>query len=529
MEENGIPINDLYQEMLPHVERLRAADGCHYTPEGSAFFAEHVAESVEKVLKTADGAMPNERPNILLMIAEDMSWKDWAVYGNEFAKTPHIDKVAAEGALFRNAYCNSPVCHPSRSALLTGQDIWRLRDAAVFGGTLHATFDTYPAMLRDAGYEVASSGKGWGPGYTAPGGWQVPPTGRKASLPDVLAGAKSGQAPFCFWWGTTLGHRDFNYKPDGRALDAIKVPPFLPDTRAVCEDFAGYYQEVEAFDTEVGKVVAALEDSGLAQNTILMVTSDHGMPWPRGKGSLYDMGTRVPLIVRWPGRIKPGRVVDDFVNFIDLAPTIVELAGLPASEQMTGKSLKTILLSEQSGRIEEERDRTHFGLEAHPSEGPYNWWLGYMSCRAIRTDKHLYIRNFPREGHPGWRPVQGGPAVGIMQKEMAADEVVRRNYEMCFGTRPEEELYDVKADPWQMQNLAGDPEFAEVKASMAKDLALYMTTTGDPRARGGGDIFARYPIRAGKSQGTMGGYNRDGKLELFPATEYDAWMKENLE
>ena len=155
-----------------------------------------------------------KRPNVLLMIADDMSWKDWGVYGNKFVKTPHIDMAAEEGVRFSNAYCTSPVCHPSRSALLTGQDIWRLRDAAVFGGTLHNTFDTYPTMLRDAGYEVAHRGKGWGPGYTEPGGWKVPPTGRLARLPQLLAAGAGGERPFCFWWGTTLGHRAFNYRPD---------------------------------------------------------------------------------------------------------------------------------------------------------------------------------------------------------------------------------------------------------------------------------------------------------------------------
>ncbi len=468
-----------------------------------------------------------KRPNVVLMIADDMSWKDWGVYGNKFAKTPNIDKAAKEGVRFTNAFCDSSVCHPSRSALLTGQDIWRLRDAAVFGGTLHNTFNTYPKMLREAGYEVAHSGKGWGPGYTETGGWKVPPTGKIARLPQLLTAGACGERPFCFWWGTTLGHRPFNYRPDDRSLETIEVPPYLPDTRTVREDFAGYYQEVEAFDAEVGKVMKMLEKAGLTEETILIITSDHGMPWPRGKGSLYDMGTRVPLIVRWPKRIKSGRVVDDFVNFIDLAPTIVELAGLPASKQMTGKSLTKILMSDRSGTIESRRDRTHFALEAHHTAGPYQAWLGYMSCRAIRTDEHLYIRNYPRKGHPGWRPLQGGPAVAIMQKEMAADETVRRNYQLCFGLRPDEELYDLKADPYQMKNLAADPRFAEVKASLKKDLADYMRTTTDPRATGHGEVFARYPIWAG-GRTQMGGFNRTGQFELFDKSKYARWMKENF-
>ena len=482
---------------------------------------------VEMIGSTVGAESATKRPNVLLMIADDMSWKDWGVYGNKFVKTPHIDKAAKEGVRFSSAYSTSPVCHPSRSALLTGQDIWRLRDAAVFGGILHNTFATYPKMLREAGYEVAHSGKGWGPGYTEPGGWKVPPTGKIARLPQLLAAGAGGERPFCFWWGTTLGHREFNYRPDDRSLETIEIPPYLPDTRTVREDFAGYYQEVEAFDAEVGKVMEMIEKAGLSEETILIITSDHGMPWPRGKGSLYDMGTRVPLIVRWPRRIKPGRVVDDFVNFIDLAPTIVEVAGLPASKRMTGKSLTKILMSDRSGQIESRRDRTHFALEAHHTVGPYQAWLGYMSGRAIRTHDYLYIRNYPRKGHPGWRPLQGGPAVAIMQKEMAADETVRRNYQLCFGLRPEEELYAVKADPWQMRNLASDPRFAEIKITLEKGLTDYMRTTHDPRAAGRGEVFARYPIWAG-GDSQMGGYNRAGQLELFKQSQYAQWMKENV-
>lgn len=241
-------------------------------------------------------AAEKERPNIILMIADDMSMKDWATYGNTFAKTPNINTVARQGVKFNNAFCGSPVCHPARSVMLTGQEIWRLRDAALFGGTLHKDITTYVDLLGKAGYDVAYSGKGWGPGALLPGGRTSPPTGRRSSLAAVLR--QGGKRPFCFWWGTTLGHRAFKYRPDGRSLDAITLPPYIPDTPAVRKDYAGYYQEVEAFDTEVGRVMQQLDKAGVADNTILIITSDHGMPWPRGKGSLYDLGTRVPLIVR---------------------------------------------------------------------------------------------------------------------------------------------------------------------------------------------------------------------------------------
>ena len=232
-----------------------------------------------------------------------------------------------------------------------------MRDAAVFGGTLHKDIETYVDLLPKAGYDVAHSGKGWGPGALSPGGRTSPPTGRKASLSAILS--RGGNRPFCFWWGTSLGHREFQYRPDGRSLDTIEVPPYVPDTPGVRKDYAGYYQEVEAFDKEVGKVVELLDKAGLSKETMLVVTSDHGQPWPRGKGSLYDLGTRVPLIVRWPARVKAGRVVDDFVSFTDFAPTFLDAGSVKVPAEMTGKSLMKILESEKSGTIDPNRDNQY--------------------------------------------------------------------------------------------------------------------------------------------------------------------------
>jgi N-sulfoglucosamine sulfohydrolase len=462
--------------------------------------------------------LAQERPNILLMIADDMSAKDWGVYGNTFATTPNIDAVARQGLTFSNAFCSSPVCHPARSVLLTGQEVWRLRDAAIFGGTLHKDIPTYVDLLQQAGYDVAYNGKGWGPGVLAPGGRTSPPTGRKARIGDIL---RQGR-PFCFWWGTTLGHREFNYRPDGRDLSAIELPPYIPDTPAVRKDYAGYYQEVEAFDAEVGKVVRQLADAGQADNTLLIITADHGQPWPRGKGSLYDLGTRVPLIVRWPTHIKPGRVVDDFVDFSDFAPTFLEIANLAVPSEMTGSSLMPLLLGEDAAT----RDRTFLGLESHPTSGPYEWWLGYMSCRAVRTAEFLYIRNYSRPGHTGWKPTQAGPIVDIMKTQMASNPTVKANYDLCFGLRSAEELYDVRTDPHQITNLADDPRYAEAKRALRESLDAHMKATDDPRATSEGEVYPNYPVWSNK--GGMGGYNRAGQLELFPQPKYTEWVKENL-
>ena len=216
-----------------------------------------------------------------------------------------------------------------------------------------------------------------------------------------------------------------------------------------------------------GKTLSAITVQSMADLGYgVDVTQADAYTLPGGAATVTSSKDAVPAAaIRGDDRVR-----ESLASLIDLVPTILDAAGLPASEQVTGKSLMKILRSDRSGVIEQRCDRTHFAFEAHHTVGPYQAWIEYMSGRAIQTDKHLYIRNYSRQGHPGWKPVQGGPAVGIMQKEMAADETVRRNYELCFGHRPEEELYDVKADPYQMHNLADDHWFSEVKKTLQQAL-----------------------------------------------------------
>ncbi len=455
----------------------------------------------------------DSRTNILFMISDDMSWRDWGVYGGSFAKTPHIDKLAEKGVRFSNVYCGSPICHPARSVLLTGQEIWRLKEASVFGGTLQNSYAIYPSLLEKSGYQVGRQGKGWAPGYWELGGWESPPTGKKVPLDKFLA-EHSGKTPFCYWLGSSLGHRPFHYKVDGRDLGTIEIPPFLPDTPEVRKDLAGYYQEIEQFDKQVGKVVKLLKQNGVLDNTLLIVTSDHGMPWPRGKASLYDLGTRVPFIAHWPDKIRPGRVVEDFVSFADLAPTLLEVADLETAPEMTGKSFLKLLTAEESGTIDPGRDKIFFGLEAHPGGKHFSRWLGPMSCRGVRTSNYLYIQNYPKPEGGGWNPVQAGPIPDLLMQETAT----KTNYRLCFGPRPPEELYDVRKDVWQTHNLAEEEGLAKVKEKLKKDLEAYLWKTGDPRILGSGDIFSSYPIWY--LDGKMARRGKDGKVSLFPKSDY---------
>ena len=244
-----------------------------------------------------------DRPNILFCISDDQSWLHAGAMGDPVVKTPAFDRVAGEGVLFKHAFCDAPTCGPSRSALLTGQPIWRLEEAGNIHSTLPRKFATYTDMLEQAGYRIGHTSKGWGPGRLEPGGRTRNPAGDKFEGFEEFFREQPGDQPFCFWLGSTDPHRPFKLgsgaesgKDPGRAV----VPPHLPDHSVTRNDILDYYVEVERFDSKVGQALALLDRSGQFDNTIVVVTSDHGMPFPRAKASLYDYGSRVPLAISWP-------------------------------------------------------------------------------------------------------------------------------------------------------------------------------------------------------------------------------------
>jgi N-sulfoglucosamine sulfohydrolase len=241
------------------------------------------------------------RPNILFCISDDQSWAHTGANGDPVVKTPAFDRVATEGLRFINSFCDAPTCGPSRSAVLTGQSIWRLEEAANIWSTLQAKFATYPALLRDAGYSIGYTGKGWGPGRLEPGGRSENPagpnfTGKTLEVPfrsiratdyagnfDEFLGQVSDDQPFCFWLGTSEPHRPYHDGAGlttGKRLSQVEVPDIFPDNDLVRSDILDYLVEIEHFDSMVEIAIALLEKSGLIENTIVVVTSDHGMPFP---------------------------------------------------------------------------------------------------------------------------------------------------------------------------------------------------------------------------------------------------------
>jgi uncharacterized sulfatase len=311
-------------------------------------------------------------------------------------------------------------------------------------------------------------------------------------------------------------------------LENVKVPACLPDSEQVRTDICDYYWEVRRFDTEVGELLKILQDNGELENTLVVISGDNGMPFPRCKSNLYDLGTNVPLAVRWPARVKVGRVVDDFISLADLAPTFLEAAGLKPTVQMTAKSFLNVLTSDKSGRVDSKRNHVLTGKERHvPGQ---QTGMGGYPMRAIRTHDFLYIRNFkpdrwpagapkgyaqpvditvsrPRGTHYGYADVDASPTKSFMLK-YRDDPKVKKLFELAFGRRPAEELYDLRKDTAQLNNVADHPDYAKVKSKLAADLVAELKATKDPRVIGNGDVFDTYPYYGVMPDSKPAGTNR---------------------
>ena len=433
------------------------------------------------------------RPNILVLMADDWGWPASPLYGDRAVKTPALERVARDGVLFNHAYCSSPSCTPSRGALFTGQDFWRLEEGANLLGTLPAKFPVYNDLLAKAGYVIGSRSKGWSPGNLTAGGRTENPAG-----PRIGKGGFEGflqrlpaDKPFCFWFGSTDPHRPYKKGSGVNAgLDPAKVqvPGFLPDVPEVRSDFCDYALMVQRFNDDAMKALSALEKSGRYDNTLIFISGDNGAPFPHGKTQLYEWGVHQPLAICWKGRVPGGRTVDDYTGFTDLAPTILEAAGLHVPAEMTGKSLLPLLLSGKAGQVERQRDAAFMGLERH---------VGSYPMRAIRTREFAYIRNFATDRDPN-NYGRGGPSMEYMIAHKDDDAEMKHLYAASFGPRPREELYDLLKDPNELTNLASVAACAEIKKRMSDRLMAYLKRTEDPRAIGRGDVFDKARTWDGK-------------------------------
>lgn len=437
-------------------------------------------------------------PNILFCFADDWCWPDAGIYGDKVVRVPNFERVAKEGALFTRAYSAAPSCTPSRAAILTGRAVHSLEEGANLHGFLPKKFEVYPDILEKAGYVVGYEHKGWGPGNFKAGGRDRNPAGPQfKTFGEFLKTVPEGK-PFCFWFGSFNPHRPYEKgagAKSGLSTEQVKVPGYWPDVPDVRSDILDYYSEIETFDQELGEHLAQLEARGCAQNTLVVISGDNGRPFPRCKANCYEMGSHQPLAIRWPEKFKGGKVIEDFVNLYDLTPTFLEAAGLKPTKEMAGRSLLPLL----AGKKQKGRDMVFVERERHANVRKGD--LSYP-IRAVRTAEFSYIRNLRPDRWPAGDP-QKWKAVGDFgdcdaspTKEYILEHRDDKNgaqfFQWCFGKRPAEELYDLRHDPFELNNLAENPEYTATKERLRAALDKWMKQTGDPRATIDDDRFDKY-------------------------------------
>jgi arylsulfatase A-like enzyme len=493
---------------------------------------------------------PASQPNILFVIADDASWKHFGAYGCDWVRTPAFDRVAREGILFANAYTPNAKCAPSRSIILTGRNPWQLEEAVNHSPHFPAKFTTYAEALGANGYWAGYTGKGWAPGdagmrdgkkrelagpdwsdkkLTPPAKW-ISKTDYASNFSDFLE-AKPADQPFVFWLGSHEPHRRYEFgaggKYAGKQLDEIdEVPPFWPDVDSVRTDMLDYAYEIEYFDGHLGRVLAELEATGELDNTIVVVTADNGMPFPRIKGQVYEYSNHLPLAIRWPKGIKnPGRTVDDIVSFADFAPTFMEVAGVTVQEggmqPVIGKSLMDIFESKRNGVVNPDRDHILVGKERHDVGRPND--EGYP-VRGIVKEGYLYLQNFKTDRWPVGNPEAGylntdGSPVKTLLLNGRRNRGEQKLWQLNFGKRATEELYNITEDPYCMNNLASNAEYTDRKEAMSGAMTEQLMTQRDPRILGNGDIFDNYKY-SGKVHDF---YNRRMAGEKIPTS----WVNES--
>lgn len=412
-----------------------------------------------------------DKPNIVLMLSDDLSWHDCGCYGNLDVKTPNIDKLASQGMRFTRAFTATAMCAPTRQQLYTG--IYPVRNGAfpnhskVKPGTKSMVH-----YFKNLGYRVGLSGKThFGPAASFP---FERLGGGSPTFPKIEEFIKRDtQQPFCLVvtshnpHGPWIGNK--KYDPE-----KLMLRPYMVDTTETRKALASYYSEVEDFDNELKKCMDAVKKNVAEENTIFIFTSEQGSGMPHAKWTCYDAGLMVAFIVRWPGVVRPGTVTNAMVEYVDVVPTLIEAAGGDPVDGLDGKSFLPVLL----GQSDHHKDVV---LGVHTTKGIINGTSGGYPVRSIRSEKYKYIMNLNHEAtfdNAITLEGQEGSYWNSWKEKAKTDAKAAKIVEM-YQHRPAEEFYDIVADPYELNNIADDPANRKTMDKMKKQLQAWMTQQGD--------------------------------------------------
>ena len=503
-----------------------------------------------------------KRPHILFAISDDQSFAHTSFAGCNFIETPAFDRVANEGVYFTNCLAGSPGCAPSRSTIVTGRYHWQNEQAGQHASSWLKKYVPFIDLLDANGYVTGRTGKGVSPfryarseadslwRKTNVGGIEHSRISYETGSPLDERPAKGiqninyyenfkffvdsvkGDKPFFFWYGANEPHRSFeqdSWKRTDKKLEDVEVPAFFPDHKIVRGDILDYAVEIEWFDLHLQRMINYLEEIGELENTIIIVTSDNGMAFPRAKANGYEYGVHVPFAVRFPKEFPGGRIINDPLSFADIAPTILEITGTSHKGMLpiSGKSIVKTLKSKKEGTVEPSKKYVFTGRERHSSSRYKNW--GYP-VRTIRDQEFLLIWNMKPERWPAGAPqriVKGTtdelwPMCGIDEKgihhsdwaftdidgaptksfiiENMEDEPVKPFFDLAHGKRLEFELFNIQNDPYCLNNLVGNADYSEIEKEMKAVLLEELKKSEDPRIVGQDkeifDSYIRYsPMR----------------------------------
>lgn len=511
-----------------------------------------------------ESPVEKEKPNILFCISDDQSFGHTGFGGSTWIKTPAFDRIASEGIYFTNCYAGSPGCAPSRSSIVTGRYHWQNEQAGQHAAGWLDKYKPFVDVLTENDYHTGVTGKGVGPfeygdtplrtmnaagklyneiKYSNEG---VEDDRYAKGIDNVnyfenfkaFLGERKEDQPFFFWYGCKEPHRSFekdSWIRRNKKLEDVIVPDFLPDVEEIRGDLLDYAVEIEWFDLHLARMIQHLEEIGELENTVIIVTSDNGMAFPRAKANGYEYGIHVPMAIRFPKGFPSGRKIHEVISFVDLAPTILELAQVEPEgmQPMSGQSLLPLLKSSHEDEVYSSRGYAMIGRERHSCSRYLNW--GYPQ-RMLRKGDFLLTWNIKPDRWPAGAPQrlkeEGGtetwPMYGIDEEGVHHSEWAFTDIDACptksfivenhdaqeyykyfawaVAKRPAFELFNVKEDPHCLENLFSNPDQRFVRDEMMDLLKNELERTHDPRIEGPDkELFDSYP--------------RYSKMRYFPKPE----------